>query len=385
MTEGINRRKFLQTTGGAGASMVFAASVLKASDSGINLGADDPMSTPLKMLAEQKWMLFGCSATPGDMGDQQFRDTVAQQCDILTPGLQMKWDALRPTPDTYNFVQADNLLKFTQQHNMKLRGHTLVWFNALPRWFNGYANQGNTKELMLSHINTVVSRYAGKIHSWDVINEALLPTDNRSDGLRNCAWLQFIGPDYIEIAFRAAAEADPHAILCWNEYGIENESPDNEVKRKFFLQHLKELKSRDVPIHGIGIQSHLDANNPHFPGSQYDEFLHEVSEMGLKIIISELDFTDSLLDPDIAKRNEFVASRYQKYLDMVLKHTSVIAVLTWGISDKHTWLNQSYRFPRKDGTPFVPLPFDANYKAKPQWYALAEAFDNAPPRPHPAG
>jgi len=349
----------------------------------MSFGADASASTPLRTLSERKWLLYGCSVTPGDMGDQQLRDVVSQQCDVLTPGLQLKWDALRPTPDSYNFGPGDQLQRFAQQHNMKLRGHTLVWHRALSDWFSGYATPQNAEQLMLSHINTVVAHYAGRIHSWDVINEALLPTDKRSDGLRNSPWLQLIGPEYIEAAFRAAAKADPHAILCWNEYGIENESADHEEKRQFFLRHLKELRSRNVSIHGIGIQSHLDATNPKFPGSQFDNFLYQVSDMGLKIIISELDFTDSIPGPDVAKRNQFVASKYQQYLDMVLKHTSVIAVLTWGISDKHTWLNQGYRFPRKDGAPFVPLPYDANYNAKPEWYAMARAFENSPPRPHP--
>jgi endo-1,4-beta-xylanase len=325
--------------------------------------------------------MFGCSATPGDLGDQQFKEVVIQQCDILTPGLQMKWDALRPTAQTYNFGPADDMLRFTQQQNMKMRGHTLVWYNALPGWFKSYVTKENAEQLMLSHINTVVKRYAGKIHSWDVINEALLPTDNRPDGLRNSPWLEFIGPDYIEKAFRAAAQADPNALLFWNEYGIEDESAGNEQKRRAFRKNLSELRSRGVPIHGIGIQSHLDATSPKFPGTQFDNFLHDISEMGLKIMVTEIDFTDSLPSSDSAKRNELVASKYQQYLEMVLKHHSAIGVLTWGISDKHTWLNgTSYKGARKDGVPFVPLPYDANYSAKPEWYAIARAFENAPSR-----
>jgi endo-1,4-beta-xylanase len=383
MIEEFDRRKFLQTVGGAGASLVLGGPALEATSVNAGFGVNDPFSTPLRLLAEHKWLLFGCSATPGDFGDQQFKDVAAQQCNIMTPGLQMKMDALRPAPDSYNFGPADDLVKFTQQHNMKVHGHTLVWFRALPGWFDGYANQQNAQQLMLSHINTVVGHYAGKIHSWDVINEALSPSDNRPDGLRNSPWLDFIGPDYIEMAFRAAAAADPHAILCWNEYGIENETPDHVQKRGFFLQHLKELQRRGVPISGIGVQSHLDATSPKFSGSGFDEFLHEISDMGLKIVVTELDATDSLPNADVPTRNKLVASRYKQYLDTVLKHTSVVAVIMWGISDKHTWLNGNYRFPRKDGAPFVPLPFDASYNAKPQWYAIAEAIDDAPPRPHP--
>jgi endo-1,4-beta-xylanase len=346
------------------------------------LGASvfDPATTPLKSLAAAKGFLYGCSVTPGDLGDQEFKDIVVEQCDVLAPGLQLKWDVLRPTPLTFDFGPGDQLYRFTQEHDMKYRGHTLVWFSALPAWFKGYATEQNAKQLLLTHIDTVVGHYAGKMHSWDVINEALLPSDNRSDGLRISPWLQLIGPDYIEMAFRAAAQADPRAILCWNEFGIEDESMGNQEKRKFFLQNLRRLKQLDVPIGAIGIQSHLDASSANFPGPRFDDFLHDVSEMGLKILITELDFTDSLPSTDVAKRNQLIASRYEQYLDLVLKHHSVIAVLNWGISDKHTWLNGGYRFPRKDHQPFLPLPYDAHYQAKPAWYAMARAFDDAPSR-----
>ena len=345
------------------------------------MAALDPSSTPLKSLAESKGFLYGTSATPGDLKDRQFTDIVIQQCDLMAPGLQLKWNMLRPTPDTYNFGPADDLLHFTQDHGMKYRGHTLVWHNALPTWFASYATPQNAQQLMLDHINKVAGRYAGKMHSWDVLNEALLPSDNRSDGLRSTSpWLELIGPDYIEQAFRAAAAADPHAILCWNEYGIENETPENEVKRKFFLQHLSALRQKGVPVQGIGIQSHLDASNKHFPGAQFDAFLHQISDMGLKIIVTELDFTDSFVSSDPAARNQLIASRYEEYLGLVLKHHSAIAILNWGIADKHTWLNGNYKFPRKDQSPFLPLPFDTNTQPKPAWYAMARAFQNAPSR-----
>ncbi len=344
------------------------------------MGALDPASTPLKSLAESKGFLFGTSATPGDLKDPQFTNVVIQQCDLIATGLQLKWNMLRPTPDKYNFGPADDLLRFAQQNGMKFQGHVLAWHNALPDWFSSYATPENAKELLLTHISTVVGRYAGKMQSWDVVNEALLPSDNRSDGLRNTPWLQLIGPDYIELAFRAAAAADPHAILFWNDYGIENETPEHELKRKFFLQHLTALRQRDVPIQGIGIQSHLDASSKHFPGPQFDAFLHQVSDMGLKIQITELDFTDSLPASDPAARNQLIASRYEEYLSLVLKHHSVIAVLTWGIADKHSWLNGNYKFPRKDNSPFLPLPFDTNTQPKPAWYAIARAFQNAPSR-----
>lgn len=376
MTEGFNRRRFLQSAAGC---LVLSSSGVAAR--GMGFVGDDPINTPLRTLAERKGLLFGTEATVADLGDQQYADiAVSTQCDLLVPGLALKWDALRPAPDTFDFSQGDWTLRYTQQHNMKMRGHTLVWYLALPKWFSSYATPQNAKQLLLNHINTVVTHYAGNIHSWDVINEALLPTDNRPDGLRNSPWLQLIGPDYIEMAFRAAAAADPKAILCWNEYGIENESAANETKRQFFLQHLKDLQKRNVPIQAIGIQSHLNANDPEFSGAKFDYFLHQVTDMGFKIIITEMDFVDYLPDPDVNKRNQLIATRYEQYLDLVLKHKSAIAVLTWGLTDRHTWLNSGYKFPRKDNAPMLPLPFDSNMNVKPAWNGIARALETAPQR-----
>ena len=382
MSEGYSRRKFLQSAGTAtGASLLLGPAALHAGSVAMSAAALDPASTPLRSLAEAKGLLYGCALSGNDLGDQQIAGTAAQQCDLVVPITQMKMDALRPAPDSFNFAAGDKLVAFAQQHNMQVRGHTLVWFNSLPGWFSGYATPQNAKQIMLGHISTVMTHYAGKMQSWDVINEALLASDGREDGLRNSAWLQLIGPDYIEIALRAAKQADPNALLCWNEYGIEKEEPEHEVKRQLFLRHLKELRSRQVPIHAIGIQCHLDATSKHFSGPQFDDFLHQVSDNGLKIIISELDFTDSLPTADVGQRNQLVASRYEQFLDLVLKHRSVIAVLSWGISDKHTWLNGAgFKGPRKDGAPFVPLPFDAEMNPKPQWNAMARAFQSAPAR-----
>ena len=218
---------------------------------------------------------------------------------------------------------------------------------------------------MLSHINTVVTRYAGRTHSWDVINEAMLPSDKRSDGLRIVPWLELVGPDYIEMAFRAAAEADPQALLVWNENWLEEDTVGAEHKRAYFLQNLKRLRSRGVPIHAIGLQSHLKADHTNIGGPQFKQFLDRVSDLGLKILVTELDVADSSLPNDIATRDQAIADMYYQYLNAVLSQKAVIAVLTWGLSDKYTWIAD--KNPRSDNAPVRPLPFDANMKPTAAW------------------
>jgi endo-1,4-beta-xylanase len=377
MTEEFSRRKFLQGAG-AGACVLSAASRWSASGERMSLPALDPASTPLKSLAERRGLLYGTAVTQHKLADQAYADIVIQQCDLVVPELALKWEALRPTPTTYDFSGADWTLQFSQENRMKLRGHTLVWHLALPKWFNSYATSQNAKQLMLSHITTVVSRYAGKMHSWDVINEAMQPSDKRSDGLRIVPWLELVGPDYIEMAFRAAAEADPRAILVWNENWLEEDTAGAEHKRALFLQNLKTLRSRNVPIHAIGLQSHLKADRPNLGGPQFNQFLDQVSDLGLKVLVTELDVVDASLPNDIGARDQAIADVYFNYLKIVLAQKSVIAVLNWGLSDKYTWI--ASKNPRADSAPVRPLPFDANMQATPAWTAMARAFDSAPSR-----
>jgi len=379
MTDGFTRRKFLKNAGSsAGTCLLFGSSALAMDGERSRDGGFDPTRTPLCTLAARKGLLYGTCATENKLTEQVYGDVVARQCDLLVPEASLKMDALRPTPDSFDFSRGDWLYDYAKQHGMQFRGHTLVWALALPHWFGSYANSQNAKEIMLNHVQKVVTHYEGKMHSWDVINEALLQSDRRSDGLRNSPWLQLIGPDYIEMAFREAAAADPHALLVWNENTIEEDSASGDDKRAHFLQQLKSLLSRGAPVHAIGIQSHLVGDHTNIAGPHFERFLDEVSDLGLKILVSEMDVSDNKLPNDIAARDQAVADQYYQYLSAVLARKSVVAVLTWGMSDKYTWIAKSNA--RPDKAPLRPLPYDSNMNPKPAWYAIARAIDNAPQR-----
>lgn len=360
--------------------MVPATSSIKWAEGLSNLTGAAPGDLALKDHAARKGLLFGAAGRQDILSRKPaLAQLFAQQCNILVPEGELKWGQLRPTPDTFNFAPADWLLNFTQQHDMKFRGHTLVWYQGLPKWFSSYVNASNAKPLLLNHINTVVGRYAGKMQSWDVVNEVMNPKDNRPDGLRNSAWLQFLGPDYLELAFRTAAAADPRALLVWNENWLEEETPEGESKRRAMIKLLKDMQGRNVPIHGVGIQSHLVGDHASIIGGQgFQRFLHEVSDMNLKILITELDVTDQNLQADLGARDQAVANLYYSYLSTVLKHGSVVAVLTWGLTDDYSWL-AGFK-PRPDKLAVRPLPYDGNMSPKPVWDAIARAFDEAPNR-----
>ncbi len=375
-----NRRQFISRLG-TGMVAAGAASLLKPVLAK-EMPAASPLPVPfaaLKQAAAQKGILFGAAEAQKHLAaDPKLARAFAAQNALLVPEWELKWDFLRPTPTTYSFDLADWLLQFAQQSGMKFRGHTFLWYQSLPNWFDSYATPSNAQQLLQSHIATVSGRYAGKMHSWDVVNEVLEPNDKRSDGLRNTPWLKLLGPDHIEFAFRTAAQADPHALLIWNENYLEEDSSRGETKRTFFIRHLQDLQSKKVPIHGIGIQSHLVGDHANIAGTQFQQFLATVGAMGLKIIVSELDVQDQNLPGEISSRDQKVADVYYRYLSAVLQEKSAIAVITWGTSNAYSWL-RSYK-PRADGAPVRALPLDEDMNPTPVHAAIAKAFQEASPR-----
>jgi endo-1,4-beta-xylanase len=271
-------------------------------------------------------------------------------------------------------------MRFAQLAGQRLRGHNLCWHEGLPAWFKTTATKDNARLLLTQHIQTVAGHYRGQIHSWDVVNEAVEPADGRPDGLRKSPWLELIGPEYIELAFQTAAAADPQAKLTYNDYGIELDTPEQADKRGQVLLLLRRFKARGVPIHAMGVQSHLQADGPQ-PGAGLQSFIRECAKLDLEVYVTEMDVnTHSLADGPEAQ-DAAVAATYRKYLDMVLVEPNVPVVLTWGITSAHSWINQSNEpwARRKDGARQRPLPFDDNLKPTPAFLALREAIDAGRP------
>lgn len=354
------------------------------------LALDDPKrdytvvgSSSLKKRAAAKGLIYGAAVRHDHLlQDSRYATRVAQECRILVPEWALKWSSpnkpLRPSPDRFDFSAADEMLKFATAHGMLFRGHTLVWHEALPKWFKEQVNRKNAKQFLEQHITTVVGRYAGKIHSWDVVNEAIEPVYRRSDGLRVSPWLELLGPDYISQAFRMAAVADPKAMLVYNDYGLDYNTSQDEAKRTAVLKLLERLKSQGTPIHALGIQAHLSGSETRFSPEKLREFLRNVASLGLKILITEMDVTDKELPRNLTVRDRIVAGAYEDYLNVVLEEPAVNAVMTWGLSDRYTWLSEFQ--PRKDGGSVRPLPLNAQMNRKLVWNAMARAFDNAPKR-----
>jgi endo-1,4-beta-xylanase len=329
--------------------------------------------------AAKKGVLYGAATSPKFLfSNPPLAPLAARECGILVPENDLKWKQLRPNPNEFDFTAGDQLLKFAQQHSMKFRGHTLVWHENLPMWLREQMTSKNAAQLLVNHIQTVVKHYAGKVHSWDVVNEAIKLHDGVRHGLRGTVWLENLGENYIDIAFRTAAEADPNAMLVYNDLNLDGDSRDYENRRTAVLRLLERLKSRGTPVQALGIQGHWRAWEDKFKPEVFRRFLKEVASMGLKIMITEMDVSDRNLPFDIARRDRIVAGIYEDYLSVALDERNVIAVLTWGMSDRYTWLTQ--KLPRKDRAAVRPLPWDENFNRKLAWNAIARAFDSAPTR-----
>jgi endo-1,4-beta-xylanase len=334
----------------------------------------------LHQLASAKGVMFGsCLALKYFGQSAAYQQLFLAQCNIATPEVHMKWSSLSSQPGVYDFSQADRFVSFCAAHQLRVRGHALIWHDALPAWVGPELTGGRGQGIMTDHIRSVAGHLAGKLYSWDVVNEVLDPGSNRPDGLRDSPWLHSNGVDYIEQAFRATAAADPNALLIWNESYLEVSNGFGNAKRTAMLALLDKMLARGVPIYGIGIEAHLRGDQAAVLGdASYESFLGQLARRGMKMFITELDVQDLNLPADTGARDRAVAAMYSSFLTASLRQPAVKAIVTWGLADSFSWI-AGYR-PRHDGLPVRPLPFDANFQPKPAYYAIAGALESAPRR-----
>ena len=383
-----SRREFL-----TGVAALGAVAAIPAPLSGLGIArtapADAAGAGSLRAHAAARGLMYGTAVNPvlldlegatGGYSTDPYTRLVAEQANILVAENSMKWGALRPTADRFDFTQGDRLLRFAGIEGQLVRGHNLCWHQGVPAWLTRMASKDNARGILTHHIQVVADHYRGKLHSWDVVNEAVHPSDGLPDGLRKTLWLDLIGPDYLELAFRAAAAADPVAKLTYNDYGIELDTPEEGKKREMVLGLLKRFKAKGVPIHAVGVQSHLDATGPQ-PGQGLKEFIREAARMDLEVYVTEMDVNTHAVAGGREAQDRAVAAVFGNYMRLALAEPNVPMTLTWGITSAHTWLNDANTDQRRrpDGTPERPLPFDDRMMPTPAFLAIGEAIDRSRP------
>ncbi|WP_289040466.1 endo-1,4-beta-xylanase [uncultured Zobellia sp.] len=297
----------------------------------------------------------------------------------LSPENVMKWEALHPSPDTYNFEMADKYVALGKKNNMHIVGHTLLWHSQIGQWMNSVKDSAQMANYIKEHITTVADRYKGKIDSWDVVNEAL----NEDGSLRESVFLEVMGERYLEFAFKMAEKADPSAELYYNDYNMWNPK-----KREGAIRLIENLQKNGAKIHGVGMQAHWGLTEPSL--EEVEASIVAYAKLGIKVAITELDVTVlpnpwELEGAEISQNFENseemnpypdalpdsveiqLAERYRDIFKLFLKHSDKIDRVTfWGVNDRSSWLNN---WPIKDRTNY-PLLFDREYKTKKAYYAV---------------
>jgi endo-1,4-beta-xylanase len=295
------------------------------------------------------------------------KDLLRKHFNSITAENDMKFIEIQPAEGQFTFEKADQLAAFAKENGMKMRGHTLVWHNQTPDWVFEDADRETLLQRMQDHITKVMKRYKGTIFCWDVVNEAV--TDEGPELYRPTKWLEIIGEDYIEKAFEFAHEADPDALLFYNDY---NES--NPEKREKIYKLVKSLVDKGVPIHGVGLQAHWNLVNPSLEDIR--TAIQRYASLGLKLHLTELDvsvfnFEDKRTDltEPTCEMLELQAERYHQVFQLLRQYRDHITSVTfWGAADDYTWLSD---FPVR-GRRNWPFLFDENHQPKESFWKVVQ-------------
>jgi endo-1,4-beta-xylanase len=311
---------------------------------------------PLRSLADENGILIGAAVGASYLNEALYAQTLSREFNILTTENALKFEPVHPSRGMYTFSDADAIISFAESHNMKVRGHTLVWHQQLPGWIiGGTFTHEEWINILHDHITTVVSRYRGRIYAWDVVNEAI----DDSGSLRNTVWLQGIGPEYIKLAFEWAHEADPQALLFYNEYGASGTG----VKSDAVYNLVKNLTESGVPIDGVGFQMYISLEYPPVFAEIAANF-KRINDLGLEVQVTE--FNVRLRTPVTAADLAQQANIYRDMLDACLSAEDCTAFVIWGFTDLYSWnpdANSGY------GSAVI---FDESYNPKPAYYALIQ-------------
>lgn len=298
---------------------------------------------------------------------------IRKEFNAITAENIMKSMYTHPQKDKYDFALSDKFVAYGEKNKMFIHGHTLIWHSQLAPWMEKIADSTEMKAFMKDHITTIVSKYKGRINSWDVVNEAL----NEDGTLRQSVFLKTLGEKYLLDAFKLAEKADPKAELYYNDYNIEE-----PAKRAGTIALIKKIKAEGGKVDGVGIQGHWRLNSPSL--EEIEKSILEYSALGVKVAFTELDITVlpnpwDLKGAEISQKFEGsekmnpypktlpdsiqnkLAERYESIFKLFLKHKDKISRVTfWGVHDGQSWLND---WPIKGRTNY-PLPFDATLRHK---------------------
>ncbi|MFI2435307.1 non-reducing end alpha-L-arabinofuranosidase family hydrolase [Streptomyces sp. NPDC018693] len=310
-------------------------------------GSPDVQASTLGAQAAQSGRYFGTAVAAGRLGDGTYTSILDREFNSVTAENEMKWETTEPSRGSFNFGPADRIADRAQARGQRLRGHTLVWHSQLPGWVSSIRDANTLRGVMNHHITTVAHRYKGRIHSWDVVNEAF--ADGGSGQLRSSVFRDVLGNGFIEQAFRTARSADPSAKLCYNDYGIENW---NAAKTQGVYRLVRDFKARGVPIDCVGLQAHFGTGGP--PAS-FQTTLSNFAALGVDVQITELDIAQAS------------PTAYANTVRACMNVARCTGITVWGIRDSDSWRSGEN-----------PLLFDRNGNKKPAYNAVLTTMGGTP-------
>ena len=339
----------------------------------------------LRQQADHDGLLVGAAVRPSQLSETAYASTLAREFSMVEAEDAMKWWTLRPNRTTYDFRQGDELVRFAQAHQMKIRGHCLVWDHDNPDWLtHGHFTTRQLSRLLRQHIARVMKHYRGQVFAWDVINEAL----DENGAVRDSLWynrpgigLSEQGTAYIEQVFRWAHKADPQALLFYNE--AEGEGLNRKSDAIYAM--VRDFKRRGVPINGVGLQMHVPALEVDVPATAANISANlslniaRLTALGLQVHITELDVSlpidsnGSVHPEDLARQAEL----YRGIVRACLDNPGCTAIQTWGFTDRYSWIGSHSRHTRGQA-----LPFDRAYQHKPAYRAVLEELSAGRSSPH---
>lgn len=397
--QGVSRRNVLV---GAATGIAAAATGLLPTAAAEAAAVQPPLGVKVPALwhaAARRGILYGSSIATwqiedddtGTISDTGYANLFAHHAALLFTEDDLLWWRIKPKPNSdLDFTHPDRIYAFAEKNDQLVYGGPgLVWDDGFG---DGWSHkelwditEKRARHILYDTLRQVMQRYSGRTAVWAVVNEAIVNgTDTGHQGLRtDVPWFKTIGPEYVAHAFREARKADPHGVLLLNDFGYETVSQygDRPIdKMRATLEVIDKLQKDDVPLDAFGIQAHLLADRfaERFSSKQYQHFIRELGDRGLEVLITEMDVLDDGLPADIPKRDEAVANVYATYLDAALQETDIAALMTFGLSDRYTWLQEDY--PRADGAARRPLPFDDKMKPTPALSALRSSLGDAAQR-----
>jgi endo-1,4-beta-xylanase len=334
-----------------------------------------PGSSGLKDSGRKSGCLVGAVIDKWQMQDQRMLPLILENFNLITLG-KLKWGFVRPTMNDFDFGESDWMVEFCGKHGLAMHGHNLCWNAANPAWLIQTLTKTNARQMLTTHIDTVMKRYAGRISSWDVVNEPIAAWMGRDDGLYKGPWLDALGESYIDLAFHTAAAADPKAVRVLNVAHVEQAGGGSDAARTVTLRLIEGLLKRGVPLQAIGFESHLSGAMPGGSSASRARFVESLLGLGLEIILTEVDVDDTRVPGNISERDVVVADCYSSYLSSMLPQARPKRVIFFSFCDLKNWIDGVGipAYTRQDGAAHRPGLFSQELASKPAYAAALAAF-----------